>query len=199
MLTSAHPHTVLNSKKTDKDGNIIFKNPSCILHYNHSMGGADLLDQQLDSRLLLRKCYNWYKKLFLRLILQCALSAHKLYKLKGSTSYTSCTMCVTIWWWSRQKWTKQSKSSITCGVSRGIITFQESVPAKELARKRQLKSNNAEFAICYARVLCTAKGKPITTTRILQRMSLTTWFMCWNWLFWRRSYQSRLFMCVTAA
>ena len=26
--------------------------------------------------------YKWYKKLFLRLILQCALSAHKLYKLK---------------------------------------------------------------------------------------------------------------------
>ena len=41
------------------------------------------MDQQLEGIDVLRKSYKWYKKLFLRLIMQCALSSHKLYKLKG--------------------------------------------------------------------------------------------------------------------
>ena len=47
------------------------------------MGGVDMMDQQLEGIDGLRKSYKWYKKLFLRLIMQCALSIHKLYKLKG--------------------------------------------------------------------------------------------------------------------
>ena len=44
------------------------------------MGGVDLMDQQLDAIDVLRKSYKWYKKLFLRLLLQCVLASHKLYK-----------------------------------------------------------------------------------------------------------------------
>ena len=41
------------------------------------------MDQQLHQLHILRKSYKWYKKIFLRLTAQVALSAHKLYKLKG--------------------------------------------------------------------------------------------------------------------
>jgi len=40
-----------NSAKTDKDGTAI-KKPTCILQYNNSIRGTDLMDQQLDSLLL---------------------------------------------------------------------------------------------------------------------------------------------------
>ena len=41
------------------------------------------MDQQLDGIDVLRKSYKWDKKLFLRLVRQCTLSAHKLYRLNG--------------------------------------------------------------------------------------------------------------------
>ena len=41
------------------------------------MGGLGLVDQQLT------KSYKWYKKLFLRLVMQCTLAAHTLYKKQG--------------------------------------------------------------------------------------------------------------------
>ena len=66
----------------DKDGNVIQK-PTCINAYNHTMVGVDLMDQQLGGIDVLRRSYTWYKKLFLRLVMQCALSAHKLYRLNG--------------------------------------------------------------------------------------------------------------------
>ena len=47
------------------------------------MGGVDLMDQQLDGIDTLKKSYKWYKKLFMRLVMQCALSSHKIYKLQG--------------------------------------------------------------------------------------------------------------------
>ena len=47
------------------------------------MGGVDLVDQLLDSLGVLRKSYKWYKELFLRLVMQCALASHKLYKKQG--------------------------------------------------------------------------------------------------------------------
>ena len=47
------------------------------------MGGVDLVDQQLDALHVLRKCYKWYKKLFMRLVMHCALAYHKLYKQGG--------------------------------------------------------------------------------------------------------------------
>jgi len=58
-----HSNKVANSAKTDKDGNAI-KKPTCILQYNNSTGGVDLMDQQLASLLVLCKCYQWYKNCF---------------------------------------------------------------------------------------------------------------------------------------
>ena len=82
VLSTAHAPAMGHTNKRDKDGNVIQK-PTCINAYNHSMGGVDLMDQQLDGIDVLRKSYKWYKKLFLRLVMQCALSAHKLYRLNG--------------------------------------------------------------------------------------------------------------------
>ena len=58
--------------------------PTCKLDYSKYMGGVDMTDQQLESLLVIRKAYKWYKKLFFRLLMQSFLSAHKLYQLNGS-------------------------------------------------------------------------------------------------------------------
>ena len=85
ILSTAHGAEMGNTSKRDRDGNIIQK-PRSIISYNHNMGGIDLMDHQLEGLDVLRKSYKWYKKLFLRLVLQCALSSHKLYRLQGGKS-----------------------------------------------------------------------------------------------------------------
>ena len=82
ILSTGHGAAMGNTAKRDRDGNIIQK-PMSIISYNHNMEGVDLLDQQFEGIDALRKSYKWYKKLFLRLVMQCSLSAHKLYKLQG--------------------------------------------------------------------------------------------------------------------
>ena len=82
VLSTAHSVAMGNTSKRDRDGNIVQK-PTSIITYNHNMGGVDIMDQQLDAYEVLRKSYKWYKKLFLRLVMQCSLSAHKLYKMQG--------------------------------------------------------------------------------------------------------------------
>ena len=83
VLSTAHAPVIGHTNKRDTDGNIITK-PTCIISYNHNIGGVHMMDQQLDAIDALRKSYKWYKKLFLRLVIQCSLSAHKLFKLQGS-------------------------------------------------------------------------------------------------------------------
>ena len=73
VLSTAHPPSMGQTRKRDKDGNVVQK-PTCIISYNHTMGGVDMMDQQLECTDVLRKSYKWYKKLLLRLIMQCALS-----------------------------------------------------------------------------------------------------------------------------
>jgi len=82
LLSTAHGNNVAASSKKDKDSNAVMK-PTCIQHYNKSMGGVNLMDQQLDSLLIIRKSYKWYKKVVFRLLMQIMLSAHKLMQLKG--------------------------------------------------------------------------------------------------------------------
>ena len=43
------------------------------------MGGVDHVDQQLQSYKVLRKTYNWYRKLALRLISQSVLNSHNVF------------------------------------------------------------------------------------------------------------------------
>ena len=66
----------------DTDGNAIQK-PTSIIDYNHNMSVVDLVDKQQDSLHILRKSYKLYKKLFLRLVMQCALAAHILHEKGG--------------------------------------------------------------------------------------------------------------------
>ena len=82
VLSTSHGAAMRNTNRVDTGGNTIQK-ASHIIDYNHNMGGVDLVDQQLDSLDILRKSYKWYKKLFLRLVMQCALASHKLYKKQG--------------------------------------------------------------------------------------------------------------------
>ena len=82
VLNTVHAPAMGHTNKRDKDGDVIQK-PTCINAYNHSMGGVDLMDQELDGLDVLQKSYKWYKKLFLRLVMQCVLLAHKLYRLNG--------------------------------------------------------------------------------------------------------------------
>ena len=81
VLSMSHAAAMKNTNRMDTDGHVMQK-PS-IIDYNHNMGGVDLVDQQLDSLDILRKSYKWYKKLFLRLVMQCALASHKLYMKQG--------------------------------------------------------------------------------------------------------------------
>ena len=82
VLSAGHSAAMGNTTKKDRDGNII-QLPTSIISYNHNMGGVDFVDQQLDALHVLRKSYKWYEKLFMRLVIQCALASHKLYKKEG--------------------------------------------------------------------------------------------------------------------
>ena len=48
VLSTAHTSAMGNTNKRDRDGNIVQK-PTCIISYNHNMGGVDMMDQQLDG------------------------------------------------------------------------------------------------------------------------------------------------------
>ena len=165
LLSTAHSNKMENSGKSDKDGTVI-KKPSCIVTYNHSMGGVDLMDQQLDSLLVLRKSYKWYKKLFLRLILQCALSAHKLYKLKAGKLdflhflHDVCSSLLV----KSSKLNQNVKKLDSLSRLTGRNHFPgkrhyEGTGSKKTAKVKQCR-------VCYARGLRTAKGRPIETTWI---------------------------------
>lgn len=56
--------------------------PTCVVDYNKNMGGVDMVDQQLHMVQTVRKTYKWYKKVFLRIMMQCLLNAPKLFLLK---------------------------------------------------------------------------------------------------------------------
>ena len=76
LLMTAHKPLQANTSKSNRSRNIIQK-PGCIIDYNY-MGGVDMMDQQLDRIEVLRRSYKWYKKLFLRLLMQYVLAPHKL-------------------------------------------------------------------------------------------------------------------------
>lgn len=81
LLSTSNKAELVNLGK-NKDGQDIMK-PSCVVEYNHNMGGVDVCDQQLHMIQTVRKTYKWYKKLFIRLMMQCMLASHKLYLLNN--------------------------------------------------------------------------------------------------------------------
>ena len=54
VLSTAHPPSMGQTRKRDKDGNVVQK-PTGIISYNHNMGGVDMMDQQLEGIDVLRK------------------------------------------------------------------------------------------------------------------------------------------------
>ena len=48
VLSTSHGAAIKNTNRVDTGVNVIQK-PTCIIDYNHNMGGVDLVDQQLDS------------------------------------------------------------------------------------------------------------------------------------------------------
>jgi len=83
LLSSDYGNDVVSSGKQTKDGEVVMK-PTCVSDYNKNMGGVDMMELQLESLLVIRKAYKWYKKLIFHLLMQSFPSAHKLYQLNGS-------------------------------------------------------------------------------------------------------------------
>ena len=82
VLSTSYGTAMKNTNRVDTDENVIQK-PTSIIDYNNNMGGVDVVDQQLDSLDILRKSNKWYKKLFLRLVMQCALASYKWNEKQG--------------------------------------------------------------------------------------------------------------------
>ena len=79
MLATEGRAAMTPNGKTARGDNPIAK-PACIVAYNHEMGRVDMDDQQLRSLSVVRKTYKWYKKIALRLFMQCALIAFKIHR-----------------------------------------------------------------------------------------------------------------------
>ena len=85
LLSTAHAAEMRETTARDDEGNVV-RRPSCIMSYKVKMGGVDHVDQQLHSVTVMRRSYKWYKKVFIRVMMTCVLSAHKLYQLQGGRS-----------------------------------------------------------------------------------------------------------------
>ncbi|XP_064641940.1 piggyBac transposable element-derived protein 4-like [Lineus longissimus] len=82
LLTTKYEATVRPTGKRMADGTPVMK-PSCVLAYNRFMGGVDMVDQPLHYYQVIRRSMKWYKKVAMRLLMQCLLNNHRLYQLRG--------------------------------------------------------------------------------------------------------------------
>jgi len=127
------------------------------------MGGVDLNDQQLESVLAIRKSYKWYKKLFIRFMLQCLLSAHKLYKISGGKNdflkflHDVVTQLLALS-------PRLNPSTAVDSIAR--LTGRNHFPCKRQhdGQGSRRASKKKVCRVCYARGLRTEKGGAIETT-----------------------------------
>ena len=167
LLSSDHGNDVVSSGKQTKDGQVIMK-PTCVLDYNKNMGGVDMMDQQLESLLVIRKAYKWYKKLFFRLLMQSFLSAHKLYQLNGGKNdflkylHDVVTQLLTC----SQRLSATAKS--LDGIAR--LTGRTHFPSKRAYEGQATKRSSKKKVcrVCYARGIRTAKGGCVETTWVCE-------------------------------
>ena len=167
MLSTLHRATMCDSGKKDKDQNPVMK-PSCIIDYNHQMGGVDLVDQQLHSFHTLRKSYKWYRKLALRLLMQCTMNAHKSYQLhtgdrkKDFLSFMHDVVSVLL----------TSSPRLNREVSLQDTVHRLSgrhFPAKKQPNEGSVDPRpKKKCRVCYARGIRTAKGAPVETVWICE-------------------------------
>ena len=132
------------------------------------MGGVDMMDQQLDAIDVLRKSYKWYKKLFLRLVMQCSLSAHKLYKLQGGRDdflHFLLDVCTHLFINAPRLERPMKRTAVD---SKARLTGRNHWPAKRetSAEWKDAKSRVKKCRVCTARGKKTKGGKEIKTTWI---------------------------------
>ena len=129
------------------------------------MGGIDMMDQQLDAIDVLKKSYKWYKKLFLRLVMQCSLSAHKLYKLQGGKDdflHFLLDVCTHLFI-NAPRLERPKKRTAVDSIAR--LTWRNHWPAKR-ETPAEWKDAKSKVKKCTARGKKTKGGKEIKTTWI---------------------------------
>jgi hypothetical protein len=154
-----------DTKKKDKDGNVI-KKPLMIIDYNHHMGGVDEVDQQLHAYHTLQKSYKWYRKLAFRLIMQCILNSHKVFQQNTGNKTLDLLgfmheiiSCLLV---SSPKLNKQVYANDT--VSR--LTGRHFPMKKKADPHSKDQSPSKNCRVCYARGVKTNKGAPVKTVHV---------------------------------
>ena len=166
MLSTAHPSTIVETGKTDRDGNMVMK-PRLITEYNLHMGGVDRVDQQLHSIQGLRKSYKWYRKLVLRLIMQMLLNSQKLYlKYSGNSKQDFLSFLHNVISAFFLCSTKLNRNDINLPDTVYRLTnrhfSEQGKPVPGSVDRRPSK----KCRVCYAQGKRTAKGQPIKTVYI---------------------------------
>lgn len=83
MLSTIHEACMVETNKTDAEGNKIMK-PESVYYYCKKMGGVDLHDQLLTYYSFLRKSCKWSRKLLIHMFNMVLLNAYILNKYYGS-------------------------------------------------------------------------------------------------------------------
>ena len=174
VLTTDHKNESSPTGKKDRDGTTIVK-PKCVLDYNRHMGGVDLVDlvdQQLESVLAIRKTYKWYKKVLFRLFLQSALSAHKLHQSAAEVRPKQDFLkflhdCVTV---MIGKSPRLSATACAGFDSVARLTGREHFPSKREyeGEGHKRSSKKKKCRVCTARGLRSPKGGQVETTWVCE-------------------------------
>jgi len=145
--------------------------PSCVLTYNTCMGGIDLVDQQLDTLLAIRKSYKWYKKVFFRILLHCMLSAHTL--MQGQVPgrkhdflkfvHDAVTQMLSF----APRLNRSASGLDSIARLTGRTHFPSRRPYEGTGSDRKAKSKKCR--VCSARGCRTPKGAAIKTTWVCER------------------------------
>ena len=165
MLSTCHSSAMVETGKSDREGNPIIK-PVIVSSYNTHMGGVDRVDQQLHNIQSLRKSYKWYKKLALRLVMQVSLNAHKVYQLH--------TGMFPITYMGFLHNTIALLLTMTLTIMPGIGNDDTIERLKHFPSVRQQEVGassprpHKKCRVCSARGIKTAKGQPLKTTYICE-------------------------------
>jgi hypothetical protein len=171
MLSTCHMNNMGNTNKRAADGSFI-KKPKCVIEYNHNMGGVDKIDQQLHSIKVIRKSYKWYKKIFLRIILQSMLNSHKLYSMNGGKQdflgFIKNVVCILLH--STPKLVRNPKiitqDSLLRLTGHNHFPTRRLLPEESVRQKAYFKVKNCR--VCSARGVVDQGGRPIRTPWVCQ-------------------------------
>ena len=172
VLSPSHGAAMKNTNRVDTDRNL-YRTLTSIIDYNHNMGGVDLADQQLDSLDVLRKSYKWYTKFFLRLVMQCALASHKLYKKQGGNDdfpFFLQDVCTLLLQYVPRLERKSSRVAID-NTARLAGRNHWPVKRKTPEECKTMKSKTKRCRVCLAKGRLTRSGKHIKTTWICKGCS----------------------------